>query len=153
MRSALLAAVLGVLAPLAHTDERKADETAIREIKAAHWPNFYRNQDTAGLGAFLAPEFVSIAPDGAVTPRADELAWVRSNTWGPANFRYTVTRIDWFGSDLALVTGQGASDRTDGEGQPCRHTYVSSNLLRRAPGTALGWQALSSHVSGDACTA
>lgn len=151
MRTMIAAIAFVLLTPAVHADDRKADEAAIREIKATHWPNFYRNQDTAGLGAFLAPEFVNIAPDGAVTPRAEELAWVRNNAWGPANFRYTVTRIDWFGSDLALVTGKGASDRTNGEGKPCQHSYVSSNLLRRAPGTALGWQALSSHVSGDAC--
>jgi hypothetical protein len=150
MRVLSILLALAVLAPAAAAD-RKADEAAIHRIKTEAWPAFYRNQDTAGLGAFLADEFVNIAPDGAITPKAEELAWVKANTWSPANFRYTVTRIAWLSPDLALVIGEGASDRKDEAGKPCRHRYASSNLLRRAPNAPLGWQALSSHVSGETC--
>lgn len=152
MRTCLAVLALATLAPAASADRRPSDEAAIRHIKTEAWPSFYRNQDAAGLAAFLADEFVNIAPDGAVTPKVEELDWVRKNPWSPANFRYTVKRIDWLSPDLALVTGEGASDRTDEQGKPCRHSYVSSNLLRRAPDNPLGWRALSSHVSGDACT-
>jgi hypothetical protein len=148
----LVMLALAALAPAAIADRRPADEAAIRHIKTEVWPSYYRNQDVAGLGAFLADEFVNIAPDGTVTPKAEELASVRKNAWSPANFRYTIKRIDWLSADLALVIGEGASDREDDKGKPCRHRYASSNLLRRAPDSPLGWQALSSHVSGDSCT-
>ncbi len=151
MRVLSILLAMTMLAPAAAAD-RKADEAAIQRIKTEIWPSYSRNQDTAGLGALLADEFVNIAPDGAVTPKTEELAWVKANTWSPANFRYRITRISWLAPDLALVIGEGASDREDEAGKPCRHRYASSNLLRRAPNSPLGWQALSSHVSGDTCT-
>lgn len=131
--------------------ERASDELALRRIKTRLWPDLYRHQDVDGLAGLLAEGFINIAPDGAVTTRGEELAWVRDNAWDPEGFAYTVDRIVWQGDDSVLVVGRGESIRSDAQGQPCRHGYVSSNLLRRAPGAALGWQALSSHVSGVQC--
>lgn len=130
---------------------RAGDERALRRLKTRLWPDLYRRQDVDGLAGLLAEGFVNIAPDGAITTRGEELAWVRDNTWDPEGFAYTVDRIVWQSDDLVLVVGRGESLRSDPQGQPCRHGYVSSNLLRRAPGSALGWQALSSHVSGVHC--
>jgi Domain of unknown function (DUF4440) len=145
------AALVITLASPALAADRAADESDLRTIKTEHWPGFYRKQDVAGLGAFLAPSFVNIAPDGSATARAAELEWLAANPWKAVNFSYTIARIDWHGDDLATITGRGASDRTDAAGRPCRHTYVSSNLLRRTPSAPHGWQALSSHVSGVSC--
>jgi hypothetical protein len=133
--------------------QRQRDEAELTRIKTEVWPGFYRRQDAAGLASFLAPTFVNIAPDGSVTERASEIAWVRENSWNPKNFRYTVKRFAWINDDLVVVIGRGESDRADDAGKPCRHSYTSSNLLRRAAGAPHGWQALSSHVSGDQCVA
>ncbi|GAB4524218.1 MAG: hypothetical protein Kow00133_12410 [Amphiplicatus sp.] len=132
---------------------RAADEAQLRRIKTELWPNFYRQQDMKGLAAFLADSFVIIGPQGEVSTRADALEDVAAGPWSPANFTYTVLRIDWHGADLVTITGRGESDRASARGEPCRHRYISSNLLRRAPAAPLGWQALSSHVSGVACEA
>ena len=132
---------------------RTADEAQLREIKTQTWPDFYRNQDVEGLSAYLAPGFVNISPDGTVTTREEEIAGVAAEAWNPTNFRYLVDRIDWFGPDLALVIGRGLSDRTDDGGQPCSHSYASTNLIRRTPTSPTGWRALASHVSGLTCAA
>lgn len=146
-----------VFAAQAHADatasQRQRDEAELKRIKTEIWPGFYRRQDAAGLAAFLAPTFVNIAPDGDVSERTSEIDWVRHNAWNPKNFRYTVQRFAWLSDDLVIVVGRGESDRADDAGKPCRHSYASSNLLRRAAGTPHGWQALSSHVSGDQCVA
>lgn len=131
--------------------ERIRDASTLRQIKTTVWPTFYREQDIDGLSAFLAPDFVNIAPDGTVTPRAQELESVAETAWNPANFRYEVQRIAWVDADTVLVVGEGTSDRTDDGGEPCRHRYTSSNLLKRAPDSELGWQAHASHVSGVRC--
>ena len=151
-----LTVALFALAAQGHADtgaERQRDEAQLKHIKTEVWPGFYRRQDAAGLGAFLAPTFVNIAPDGAVTERAAELDGVRQFPWNPKNFRYTIQRFAWLSDDLVVIIGRGESDRTDDSGKPCRHSYASSNLLRRTAGAPLGWQALSSHVSGDQCAA
>ena len=144
-----IAALAAVQAPAAQ-GARAADEAQLTRIKTETWPGFYRSQDADGLAAFLAEGFVNVAPDGAIASRAEELAGVRASRWEPRNFRYTIERIAWLDPDLVLIVGRGASDRTE-DGRACRHSYVSSNLLRRAPGTPLGWRALSSHVSGVSC--
>ena len=131
--------------------DREADEEKIATIKSEVWPSLYRNQDVEGLGEFLAPSFVNLGPDGSAESREQSLAWVASHEWNPENFTYSIERFDWFSDDLVLVSGKGRSDRTDETGEPCRHEYFSSNLLRRAPETDLGWQALNSHVSGIGC--
>jgi hypothetical protein len=141
-----------VLVAAAPAPDRAADEAALRRIKAETWPGFYRTQDVEGLGRFLADSFINIGPDGTVETRAAALDRVRSNAWTAVNFVYAVERIDWHGDDLVTVTGRGTSERTTTDGRPCRHRYVSSNLLRRAPDRPHGWQALSSHVSGVSCT-
>jgi hypothetical protein len=155
MKMASILAALSVAlsgAAFAAPPDRSADEAALKRIKTEVWPNFYRRQDAKGLDAFLDPAFVNIAPDGQLTTKAEELEGVRAEPWNPKNFRYTIKNFVWLNDDLVVVVGRGESDRTDGAGKPCRHGYASSNLLKRAPGAALGWRALSSHVSGDACT-
>ncbi len=129
------------------------DEARLKEIKTTVWPAFYRSQNVDGLSHFLAPTFVNISPDGNASTREAELKGVTENAWNPVNFRYIVKRIDWHGANLVTVTGHGMSERTDDKGKPCLHSYTSSNLLKRAPGSEHGWQALSSHVSGIRCDA
>ncbi len=146
----LAAAALAAAQPPA-APTQAADEAQLRRIKTEIWPGYYRNQDVEGLSGFLAGPFLNVAPDGSQVTRAGEIAWLRANRWEARNFSYSVDRIAWLDPDLVLIVGRGASDRADEAGRPCRHNYVSSNLLRRAPGTVLGWQALSSHVSGVSC--
>lgn len=147
--AAVLVMAAAALSPA--SADRADDEKVLTRIKTEDWPAFYRQQDVDGLSAYLDPAFVNIAPDGSVTSRAEELAWVAGNRWNPQGFSYTIDRFDWFADDLVLVIGTGRSLREDEQGAPCRHSYVSSNLVRRAPGAPLGWQALASHVSGVRC--
>jgi hypothetical protein len=147
----LVAAMLAAGLPARAAPERERDEAQLRHIKTEVWPSFYRKQDAKGLESFLAPAFVNIAPDGGITTRAEELEGVRQYPWNPKNFRYTIGQFVWLSGDLVIIVGRGESDRSSDDGKPCRHGYASSNLLTRAPNAPLGWQALSSHVSGDAC--
>ena len=151
MKFAAIAGIAVIAAAPAAASDRAEDEAALTLIKTQTWPGFYRGQDADGLGAFLDPAFVNIGPDGSVSTRADELTWVRSTPWNPANFRYEVERFVWLKDDLVIVIGKGLSERQDDNGEACEHSYTSSNLLERAPGTANGWRALSSHVSGLSC--
>ncbi|XBQ15159.1 MAG: DUF4440 domain-containing protein [Oceanicaulis sp.] len=147
----MFTAALLALAAAAQPSERAADEAALVHIKTIVWPAFYAEQDVAGLDGFLAPGFVTFAPDGAATTRADALASVTAAPWTPTDFTYTVERLDWHGPDLVEVSGFGRSLRETAEGEPCRHSYFSSNRLVRAPEAVHGWRALSSHVSGVGC--
>ncbi|WP_428408831.1 nuclear transport factor 2 family protein [Hyphococcus sp.] len=155
MKATAAALAFLALAPVAARAEtapdRTADEAALTTIKTDIWPGYYRNQDAEGLAAFLDPAFVNIGPDGAVSTRADELEGVKAEPWNPSNFRYEVGNFVWLRDDLVIVVGQGSSDRRNEEGQPCRHSYTSSNLLERAADAPNGWRALSSHVSGVKC--
>ena len=151
MKFAAIAGIAVIAAAPAAASDRAEDEAALTLIKTQTWPGFYRGQDADGLGAFLDPAFVNIGQDGSVSTRADELTWVRSTPWNPANFRYEVERFVWLKDDLVIVIGKGLSERQDDNGEACEHSYTSSNLLERAPGTANGWRALSSHVSGLSC--
>ncbi|WP_164116411.1 DUF4440 domain-containing protein [Sphingorhabdus sp. Alg239-R122] len=156
MRKRLLVISLLCAAPLCTANSGTVaataqDEARLKEIKTTVWPAFYRSQDVDGLGRFLAPTFINISPDGNASTREAELKGVAENTWDPVNFRYVVKRIDWHGANLVTVTGRGISERTGDNGKPCLHSYTSSNLLKRAPDTQYGWQALSSHVSGIRC--
>jgi hypothetical protein len=146
-----VAFVLTLATPVAASAPRAVDEAKLTQIKTEVWPGFYRRQDVKGLDAFLADVFVNIDPDGGITSKAEELDGVRASGWNPKNFRYTITRFVWLNDNLVVVVGRGESERTDKEGKPCRHGYASSNLLERTA-SPLGWQALSSHVSGVACT-
>lgn len=131
--------------------QRAADEAALRHIKTEIWPAYYAEQDVDGLAEFLAAGFVTFSPDGAATTRADALASVAAEPWTPAEFVYTVERIDWHGPDLVEVSGTGDSLREDADGRACRHRYFSSNRLIRDEAARHGWRALSSHVSGVRC--
>ena len=137
---------------LSESADRRTDEAVLRELKTGIWPGFYRNQDATGLDLLLDPAFVNIAPDGSITTKAGELEGVRTYPWNPQNFRYTIEHFIWLNDDQVIVVGRGQSDRSDGDGKPCRHGYTSSNLMRRAADSPLGWRALSSHVSGIGCT-
>ncbi|HSN73273.1 MAG TPA: nuclear transport factor 2 family protein [Steroidobacteraceae bacterium] len=148
---AMIAVALPVTA-LAEPVDGNPDEAALHKLKTEIWPGFYRNQDAEGLDGLLDPAFVNIAPDGQLTTKPEELDGVRTHPWNPKNFRYTVENFVWLDDDQVIVVGRGESDREDPDGKPCRHGYVSSNLLRRAEDSPLGWRALSSHVSGVGCT-
>ncbi|MBL9097728.1 MAG: nuclear transport factor 2 family protein [Alphaproteobacteria bacterium] len=147
-----LAALSATYAVAIAAPARDHDEARLRHIKLEAWPAFYRTQDAKGLAGFLDSVFVNVGPDGSLTTRAEELDAVRAQPWNPKNFRYTIQHFVWMNDDLVLVVGRGESERTGEDGKPCRHGYASSNLLKRAADTPLGWRALMSHVSGVACT-
>lgn len=122
------------------------DEAALREAKVVTWPELYRRQDTDGLAAFLAESFIMVSPDGNVSTRAEEIAWVAKHPWQPHQFSYTITRIDCPSPDVALIIGNGRSVRRDENGRVVVHSYASSNLFLLQSGR---WRAAMSHVSGE----
>lgn len=103
------------------------------------------------LEQFLASDFVLIA-GGNVSPKIDEVAWLRnSGVWSqPDDFSYEVKDVVLIAPNAAIVYGKGSSTRTNESGQPCSHTYWSSNTLRRVDGK---WHPVTSHVSDAKCDA
>jgi len=131
--------------------DRDADIAALTKIKLEDWPRYYRENDADGLADFLSDEFVVISDTGRITPKADEVDWVRNNEWAGADtgFVYEIEKITFPTDDTAIIYGTGRSERINAAGQPCAHSYVSSNSLRRDGGR---WRATLSHVSGVTCT-
>lgn len=92
-------------------------EPILRHLKLSVWPGLYREQDVEGLRAFLAPGFRSVAADGSVTTREEELRWLAANPGQPQDFSYTITSLDRPVPGVALIIGTGRSVRTDPEGK------------------------------------
>jgi hypothetical protein len=131
--------------------DREADIDALTERKTMLWPRLYRELDHEGLDAFLDDRFVMIGPDGTITPKAEEIDWMRgAETSGqPEDFAFAVERIIFPTDDTAIVIGEGTSTRTTPDGAPCAHSYRSSNTFVRH---AEGWRPIASHVSGVSCS-
>lgn len=126
---------------------RPQDVDTLRKLKLEEWPRIYREADAEALEAFLADEFVLIA--NGFTPKAQEVAWLStSGGGGPEDFVYTIEDILFVTNDVAIVYGRGTSTRRNDEGQPCAHSYLSSNTLRRDGDT---WRPVLSHVSDVQC--
>jgi len=128
--------------------DRDADIATLTDLKKIKWRKLYDEQDADGLADFLADDFVLIASNN-VTPKKDEVDWLRNNEWaGPADFLYTIEDIVFITDDAAIIYGRGSSTRSNEDGTACAHTYISSNTLRREGNT---WRPVSSHVSDSNC--
>ncbi|MBL7963634.1 MAG: nuclear transport factor 2 family protein [Flavobacteriales bacterium] len=116
------------------------DERSLRHLKEVQWPQAYRTQDTVLLDNILHEDFEMIDAEGNVFRKADEIAWVKSNTWRVDSFRYEIKRLATWPNGTAIVSGIGhmLSDSVT-------HTYWSSNVFVKTDGR---WRAVSSHVSG-----
>jgi len=124
----------------------------LRDIKINEWPSYYRTQDADGLANFLSRDFVFITDDGSRSNYIQEVDWVRNNPWSGAendDFVYHIEDIVLQSDQVAIIYGEGVSTRTTEAGEPCRHSYWSSNTLRLEDGR---WKPTFSHVSGVACT-
>lgn len=128
--------------------DRAADNDALARAKLETWPALYRARDAGGLNSFLADDFVLIGGPDKFQSKAAEVEWLRNNDWnGPEDFRYEIEDILYVSDDVAIVYGEGVSTREE-NGVACRHTYLSSNVFRRAGET---WTPVSSHVSDAQC--
>lgn len=125
-------------------------EQALREAKTITWPDLYRRQDVAGLGAFLTDTFVMIGADGSISTRSEEIAWLRAHPWQPNDFQYFIDIVDCPAPNVALIVGRGRSVRIDDKGRPVAHQYASSNILVLDQGR---WRGAMSHVSGETSVA
>lgn len=140
--------VLGVAAHMPASAQSAEDEAALRTLKTDTWPAIYASNDADALDAFLAEDFVLIA-GGSITPKAEEVDWMRKNTWeAPEDFVYEVSDVVFITPDAAIVYGRGLSTRETENGTPCRHSYWSSNTIRREGND---WRPVSSHVSDVSC--
>lgn len=129
--------------------DREAAEAEIRKAKLETWRSLYNLNDADGLDAFLADDFVLIGGESGFTPKAEEIEWLRKNSWeGPQDFVYTIEKIVFLNRDAAVVYGTGTSTRTLEDGEPCNHRYISSNTFRREGGE---WRPVTSHVSDARC--
>ena len=138
-----------LLCACAAQPDRATDADTLRKLKLAVWPSIYRTQDAAALDEFLADEFVMITNSGDVVPKADEVASLADTPWnGPDDFVYTIADIVFVDDNTAIVYGRGDSTRQNDAGEPCAHSYLSSNTFARR-GSA--WKPVMSHVSGVRC--
>lgn len=120
------------------------DAAILHELKTVLWPKAYRQPDPALLEAILAPEFQMIDDNGAVSTRAEELAYVRGKAPDPAErrFRFVIERLEVFDGHSAVVTGMGHI--VDPRNGPGESRYRSTNVLVKRDGR---WRAVASHVS------
>lgn len=145
--------MIGMLLGLAAAAEPAlaADIVALREAKLRAWPGFYRENDAAGLQAFLADGFVALSDDGSTEAKPEVVAWVRANKWtnAQASFRYDIKDIAFYDADTANVYGVGSFDGKGPDGAACRLRYTSTNIFVREGGQ---WKPKFSHTSKAACT-
>lgn len=112
------------------------DESFLREFKTEMWPRAYRTQDVELLDRMLHESFVVISDTGDMSTKQGELEWIAANQWDPGEFEYRIERLDIYGGETAIISGQGIAEN---------YSYRSSNVLIKENGR---WQAVSSHVSG-----
>jgi ketosteroid isomerase-like protein len=128
---------------------RAADIETLGLAKVETWRRLYQQQDSAGLNDFLLDDFIVIGPDGSISTKAEEVAWLAENTWsGPDDFVYVIEDIVFQDADIAMVYGHGRATRREPGKPECVETYRSSNLFRRIEGQ---WRPGFSHLSGVAC--
>lgn len=147
-RQAVLALLLSAtVAPPANAGSCGSLEPALREIKLKEWPGYYRRQDAKGLAEFLHEDFRIVGADGAVTPRSEEIAWVKTSPWNPTDFAYTINSVVCPAPAVAIIVGEGRfKARNEDKSAWIEHRYVSSNVLVSIDGK---WHAVSSHISGE----
>ena len=156
MRSAIFASVLLACASGLAIDSATAadpqDDVAVLTEKKIHvWPRLYAERDADGLDEFLADGFKILEPDGSVSTKADEIAWLRETPPDEtqSDFLFTIEEILFAADNIAIVYGHGDSTRETGDGEPCHHHYWSSNTFVRQDGV---WKPVFSHISGVTCT-
>lgn len=136
------------LIPIAENTEDLA-RAAVIHAKTVEWFGYYAENDADGLSEFLSDDFVLIGADGSVSTKDDEVTFLREVGWAaPIDFEYHVDGVIFPSAAVAIVYGHATSTRMTGDAQPCRHSYMSSNVLK-ANGDE--WRPVSSHVSGVQC--
>ena len=130
---------------------RQEEEAVLKELKVVDWREIYATGDADRLEQFLAEEFVLIGGSDGFTPKSKEVSSLRESGGGvPEDFLYHVEDIIWVNEDAVIIYGRGTSTRTNADGGPCYHSYLSSNVLRREDSE---WHPVSSHVSDAECSA
>jgi len=145
MSMRLVAAVMAslVLAAPAHPAACR-DDKELRRLKVEVWPALYLKQDYAGLRDFLHEDFRGVDAEGHVTTRADEVEWLRKNSWSADDFRFDILSIECAGN-TAIIIGMGSSvEKRNADGSAVRSAYASTNVFVR---TSDGWHPIASHVS------
>lgn len=141
-----LAAILMCL-PLSTPNAEPLDPTddlaQLRELKLVQWPKAYREQDVALLARLLDDRFQMTDGRGAVSTKADELAWVRDHRPGYDSFQFEIERLEVFEGDSAIASGLGTVRGTR-DGAPYVTRYRSTNVFVKRDGA---WRAVASHVS------
>lgn len=144
---AILLVMLSLAMPVRAQSTGGADAAAIRQFKLELWPRAYAEPNVALLDQLLASEFQSIDAKGAVSTKADELAYVRGKAKDSPDrrFRFDIERLDILPNGTAIVSGTGHVVEPPRDGVHPAFRYRSSNILIKRDGR---WQAIASHVSG-----
>jgi len=131
------------------TQSDTVSKAELAEPKQAFWPSIYAEKNAPALKDFLSDDFVLIAVD-QVRTKGDEVSWLKDpGDWEqPSDFAYRVLDMIMIAPDAAIIYGQGTSTRTNDADLTCKHSYLSSNTLRRVRGE---WYPVTSHVSGATC--
>lgn len=145
----LFAAILMACTSETTPPDREADIKALTTAKVEKWRALYRNHDAEGLANFLNDDFIFITGTGRTVTKQAEVDYLTNNTVDMADdFIFHVDDIIFTGPDTAIVYGTGHSTRSNDAGEPCAHTYRSSNTFKRVEGR---WRPSFSHVSGAKC--
>lgn len=136
------AAALVALLPAHASAAACADAAQLHQLKTETWPAAYREGDVGSLDRLLHADFRAVDGEGAVSRKADELAWLSKHRWSAEDFRFEIVSLECSG-DVAVIIGTGSmKSATAGE----RSSYVSSNIFVKQDGR---WRVLASHVSGE----
>ncbi len=148
---ALLACGTGLTISSAIANDHQDDIAILTEKKVTVWPRLYAERDAAGLDKFLADGFKVLEADGSVRTKVEEIARLQETPPDEAqgDFLFTIEEIVFAADNNAIVYGHGDSTRETEDGQPCHHSYWSSNTFIRQDGL---WKPIFSHVSGVTCT-
>lgn len=142
--SALFLAVFGGSRADAQSGAPRDDKETLRYLKEVEWPKSYREQDQKLLDRILADEYQRIDADGAVSTKAEEMAYIKTNKPSYESFRFEIKRLEIFENGTAIVAGTGHIRGKDKDGA-YYVVYQSSNILIKRGEL---WKAIASHVSG-----
>ena len=124
----------------AHADNDKAREEAV--LKFEHeWSDTWVKADVDSMNRILTDDFIEIAPDGAVTSRADHIAGFSSGKMKFQSLVLSDTKVRFYGN-VAVVTGFATTKSTyDGKDTSGKYAFTDVLVFRDGAWKAASTQA------------
>jgi ketosteroid isomerase-like protein len=136
----LLCLVLFSSVLTAHADNDKAREEAV--LKFEHeWSETWLKANVNAMNSMLTDDFIEVAPDGAVTSRADHIAGFSSGKMKFQSLVLSDTKVRFYG-DVAVVTGFATTKSTyDGKDTSGKYAFTDVLVFRDGAWKAASTQA------------